>query len=305
VLPAVVVVIALGAGCRPALDDRPWLITRPQIVGWKAEPPEAAPGGTVALQVVAVGPDGPLDTGGTTWRLCRTARPLDESRAVAVACLDPAPADALGDPVQMVIPSDACRLFGPDPAQPAAGAPPSRPVDADATGGYYQPVTLALAGALAVGRERVACGLPGASLAAARAFEAAYQPNRNPVIASLAFSVNGAAIDRSASPIALPATTTVDVEITWAAGSAETFALFDPGTSQVLSAAETLTVSWYVTGGELAGGAAAIADPGQLTSATAWTTPAGPATLEMVTLLRDSRGGSDAARTVLSVGAAR
>ena len=39
------VTAAVAAGCRPSLDDRPWLVTTPQILGVEAQPPEVAPGG--------------------------------------------------------------------------------------------------------------------------------------------------------------------------------------------------------------------------------------------------------------------
>ena len=56
------------------------------------------------------------------------------------------------------------------------------------TGGYFQPVTVAVGGALAIGLERVTCDLPEASLADARAFQAAYHPNQNPSLVGLSFA---------------------------------------------------------------------------------------------------------------------
>src|SRR5262249_28587343 len=81
------------------------------------------------LQVIALdptGPAGPPDAAGTSWTFCRTPKPLGENRVVAPDCLAPAPADAVGSPVEVALPADACRLFGPSPPQPAPGAPPTR-----------------------------------------------------------------------------------------------------------------------------------------------------------------------------------
>jgi hypothetical protein len=292
--------LALGAGCRPSLDDRPWLITRLQTVGWTAEPPEAPPGGVVSLQVVALEPAGAPDTAATTWTLCRAPKPLSEERVVAAACLDTAPPDATGDPVQVTIPSDACALFGPDVPQPAPGAPPTRPHDADATGGYYQPLTIALGASLAVGLQRITCGLPGASLAAALAFRDAYRTNQNPIISALDFTAaDGAPVD----PGNVTAGERVTISAGWPAGSAEGFPIFDAESGSVLVSQEALRADWYVTGGTLDRAAAEITDAATLFTATAWTAPvdAEPTTVQLVLMLRDSRGGSAAARATLTV----
>jgi hypothetical protein len=287
-----------GAACRPVLDDRPWLITGPEIVGWKAEPPEARPGAQVTFTLVAMDPGGAPDTTGATWSLCHTPKPPGESRVASADCLSPtAAADAVGDPVMLAMPTDACRLFGPDPPQPPPGAPATRPRDPDATGGYYQPITAALGPALGVGLERVTCDLPDASLAAARAFQAAYHANQNPTLAGLAFSIGGAPAD----PTAVPAGAAVTVTASWLDGSAETYALFDRATRTVVEALEALDISWFVTGGALDRAADHVTDPNTLSTATTWLAPPEPGTFEVVLVLRDSRGGSDAARAVLVV----
>jgi hypothetical protein len=296
--------LALAAACRPELDDRPWLITRPAILGWKAEPPEAPPGATVTLQVVALDPAGPLDAGdapditATTWTLCHTPKPVGESRAVAADCLAPAPApDATGDPVTLAIPADACRLFGPDVPQPLPGAPATRPRDPDATGGYYQPIALALDGALAVGLARVTCDLPDASLAVARAFQDAYHANQNPALTGLAFAVDGAPAD----PSALPPGARVTVTAAWQAGSAESFPVYDRASRAIVDEQEALAAAWFATGGQLDRGAAQVTDPSVLSTATTWLAPPDPGAFEVVLVLRDSRGGSDTARATLLV----
>jgi hypothetical protein len=294
---ALAFVTTLGLGCRPTLDDRPWLVRGLQIVSVHAAPPEAAPGSTVTLDVVALDPAGPVDTTMTSWTLCRSPKPLDEDRVVSAACLAPAAADAVGSPVAITIPADACRVFGPDIPQPKPGAPPTRPRDPDASGGYFQPLTIALGASLAVGLERIRCDLPDASLAAARAYLDTYQPNQNPALAPLAFSVDGAPAD----PAAVPAGARLHVEASWPAGTAEPFPLFDRSTDTVVPTVETLAVSWFATGGTLDRAAAEIDDPTVLATATTWQAPGGAGAFEIVVVLRDSRGGSDTARVSLMV----
>ncbi len=295
------VISAVGAGCSPSLDDRPWLITRPTIVGWKAEPPEVAPGASVELEAVVLDPAAAADPTATAWTLCHTPKPPAENRVAAVDCVAPAaPPDAVGDPASIAIPTDVCRVFGPDVPQPLPGQPTTRARDADATGGYFQPVTVAVSGALAIGLERVTCDLPEASLADARAFHAAYHANQNPKLVGLDFAAaDGSPID----PGAIPAGSRITIQATWLDGAIETFPVFDRQSRAIVDTAETLTASWYVTGGILGQAATPITDAATLSAATGWTAPAGAATVELALILRDSRGGSDTARATLAVAA--
>jgi hypothetical protein len=289
----------VGAGCSPSLDDRPWLITRPTIVGWKAEPPEVAPGASVELEAVVLDPAAAADPTATAWTLCHTPKPPSENRVAAVDCLAPAvPPDAVGDPVSIAISTDVCRIFGPDVPQPLPGQPTTRARDADATGGYFQPVTVAVGGALAIGLERVTCDLPEASLADARAWQAAYHPNQNPTLVGLSFAAaDGNPID----PAAIPAGATITIQATWLDGAIETFPVFDPRSRTIVDMAETLTASWYVTGGILGQAATTITNAATFSTATGWTAPADTTTVELALILRDSRGGSDIARATLTI----
>ncbi|HLK93066.1 MAG TPA: hypothetical protein VKZ18_24440 [Polyangia bacterium] len=282
--------VALAASCSPTLDDRPWLVTQPQIIGLEASSPEVRPGTAVTFEVVALDPAGPVDTRPTTWAFCSTPKPPAEANVVAPGCLAPAAPDATGSPVSLTVPTDACAVFGPDPPQPAPGQPSARPADPDATGGYYQPIAIALSRSLAVGLERVICDLPQASLAAARAFQAAYVANVNPMIAGLTMTANGAEIDAAA----VAAGTDVQIAVSWPAGTAESFALFDRASASVVEAQETLTASWFVTGGDLDRAAVETSDPTVLSAAATWTAPGQPGPVQLAVTLRDSRGGMDA-----------
>src|SRR5581483_6488527 len=93
------------AGCTPTLDDHPWLITRLTIVGWKAEPPEVAPGGNVTLEALALDPASAVDPTATAWTLCHSPKPPSENRVVAPDFLAAAAPDAVGDPVSIAIPT--------------------------------------------------------------------------------------------------------------------------------------------------------------------------------------------------------
>ena len=78
--------------------------------------------------------------------------------------------------------------------------------------------------------------------------------------------------------------------------------MFDRQSRTIVDTAETLTASWYVTGGALDQPAATITDSAVLSTATGWTAPAGTAMVELALILRDSRGGSDIARATIAVG---
>jgi len=288
---------AAAAGCRPPLDDRPWLVTTLEILGVTADPPEVAPGSAVTMEIVALDPTFAADPAATAWTWCRAPKPLGENRVVASDCLTPAAVDTVGSPVTLAIPGDACEVFGPNTPQPAPGAPPTRPRDPDPTGGYFQPVTTVLGDVTAVALERIACGLPDASLAIARAYQAAYHPNQNPHIAGLTLTVDGAPVD----PTAVPPGARVTIEVSWPADTAESFPVFDRAANTLVDTREVLTASWYVTGGSLDRAAASVDDPSLLSTSTTWTAPPTPTSSEILVLLRDSRGGADAQRATLQV----
>ncbi len=78
--------------------------------------------------------------------------------------------------------------------------------------------------------------------------------------------------------------------------------MFDRRKSRtIVDTAETLTASWYVTGGALDQPTTEITDPAAVTTQTGWTAPAGAAAVELALVLRDSRGGGDVARATLTI----
>ena len=174
-------------------------------------------------------------------------------------------------------------MFGPD--APST----SRPRDADATGGYYQPLRAALAGA-DTGFElaRIHCDLANADAAAATAFAAAYQLNQNPQLLPLGASLDGVPVALTA----IPAGGRVTLEASWPAASAETFAYFDPVSQTVTSQREAMQVAFYVSGGALdTESTGRAADDLATATDDGWNAPAVATTVHLWVVLRDSRGG--------------
>jgi hypothetical protein len=262
--------------CAPPLADTPWLVSAPRVVGVTAEPPEAAPGATVALRAVVAGPSGPVDDAGVRWARCDEPRPFSQNEPVNLDCLA-ALADAGPGPptLALALPADDCARFGPD--APSAGA---RPRDADATGGYFHPVGVQVGGAPGFAFVRLSCPPAGVSFDVARAYAQAARPNTNPRATVRATTAAGEALDLQA----LPKGAEVALEADWSATPPETFALIDAATGALATQLETYDVSWLVTAGELASARSS-------TGRGRWTLPsdAGQGTLWVV--VRDSRGG--------------
>ena len=292
-------VFALGAGCRPAFTSLS-TITDTRVLAVKAEPAEANPGAAVTATALTVSPDGvvlpPL-----AWSLCTTPKPPTENDVVAPACLTPGGTTALGTtaaPLPVTLPSDGCRLFGPDTPPQMAGQPPPQPRAPDVTGGYYQPLRVDLGAASSVALVRIRCALAGASMDVAADFAARYQPNRNPSLASLTAAVDGQPVALDA----LPAGGEVTFTAAWSDDSPETFPVLDPQAQTLGDQREALTVSWYVTAGALAAERSGrAADDPALSADDTWTAPPTPGPAHLYVVLRDSRGGVDFAAYDLNV----
>ncbi|MCC6644322.1 MAG: hypothetical protein IT374_01965 [Polyangiaceae bacterium] len=274
--------VVLLAACRPELGPPDSLVTRERVIAVIAEPPESGPGEAVAYRAVVASPSGPVDGAAATWGFCATPKPLTDNNLVASACL--VDARPIADPARAETPRDACRSFGPDP--PPGGL---RPRDPDVTGGFYQPVRVALGAERAFRLQRVSCSLPSAPLDVAVAFAAAYRPNERPVVRELSLTAEGAPI---APGDRVPGGATIGLRVSWDASAEEPYVVYDPVARALSGRTEALAVTWFVSGGEVAdevtGGAAAHS------SETSWRAPAaGRAWVWAV--LRDERGGVDAA----------
>lgn len=271
-----IALVALAcSACDAALDQRLAIIDRPRVLAVIAEPAEARPGAPITYTAVVAAPGGPV-IAAPAWAFCVAPKPPTEDNAVSDACLDPAAhLVALGTQpaVTAALPTEGCLDFGPE-------TPPGnfRPRDADATGGYYQPIRIDVADQVAFGLSRITCKLATAPGPVAHDYDLRYVANHNPTL----------------NPLALPRVppdTDVTLTAAWPAGAAETYLYYDPRSQTLVTRREAMRLSWFATGGRLAVDASAVAETDPATAvSTTWHTPAaGPATLWLV--LRDSRGG--------------
>ena len=280
---ACVAVGALGT-CKPDFGERASLVTAPRLLAVRAEPPEAAPGGTVTFTPLVASSDGTVAGLHVGWAFCATSKPLGENDVVGADCLGTAVRPISEGPTAVaVMPSDACALFGPEPP------PGARPRDADVTGGFYQPLRAALGGAPTIALLRVVCNLGSASADVAANFKARYHANKNP-----ALSIE---VPTSASPGAR-----LTFHASWPAGDAEAYVAFDGATQTVEGRREAMRVSWFVSDGALDADHTGRdeSDP-QTATDDAWTAPSSAGIVHVWVVLRDSRGGVDFAGADVSV----
>lgn len=273
-LVGVAFTIAALPGCDSQLDQRLAIIDQPRVLAVIADPAEARPGASVRYTAVIASPDGPVTTA-PRWAFCIAPKPPTEDNAVSDRCLDDASLIALGtEPeVTAALPADGCLNFGPE-------TPPGnfRPRDADATGGYYQPIRIDLDDLRAFGLSRITCKLATAPSAVAHDYDLSYVANQSPTL----------------DPLMLPSVapeTDVMLTASWPAAAAETYLSYEPLSQTLVTRREAMRLSWFATGGTLAVDASAVAEADPTTTvSTRWHTPAaGTAYLWLV--LRDSRGG--------------
>ncbi len=304
---------ALAAvGCKPDLGAPPSLVTGPQILAIRGTPPEAAESASVTYDVLAVDVTGTVDCPPIDWAQCLAPDPPANGNDVSSACLtipdDTGPAPTF----TAALPDDACMLFGPETPPPQKGQPPTRPADADTTGGYYQPIratwSVDSGQQLAFALERILCRLANAPVDAAGQYAADYLPNQNPQLADLLLDPAGAATplftagQTPPTPGTIAAGQTVTLQADWSAGSAETFLVWDVVSLSLVMQQESLRVSWFATGGSFEHDASGrSATETETFTQNNWTAPnaAGPVHFWMV--LRDDRGGLDFAEAEIDV----
>jgi hypothetical protein len=296
--PVAAVALALFAllpACVPELDDRSFLVTGPSLLAITSTPAEAAPPAAITYRALYVDENGPRSAD-LSWAFCVARQALTDSGTVSPDCLAPS-----GDSLTLIgsgpsatgpLPSDSCRLFGPDPPDAVTGMPAGRPVDPDPTGGFYQPVRLLVSDAgdvYTIGATRIACGLAGGTATVSSEFAMRYRDNENPAVASLSLvRASGTTRITPDVPGALPGATvmrgeSVTLHATWAAcpttpicgdgicgidetamscpadcttpvgcTGSEQYLLYDLATSSLVAQREVITVAWYATGGTLA-----------------------------------------------------
>lgn len=267
--------VATGsAGCERGLDQRLAIIDAPRVLAVIADPAEAKPGAQVRYTAVVASPDGPV-AASPRWAFCIAPKPPTEDNAVSDDCLDDANLVALGTQpeVTAALPANGCLAFGPE-------TPPGnfRPRDADATGGYYQPIRADVDGLLAFGLSRITCKLATAPSAVAHEYDLSYVANQNPTLYPLVLASVAQHSD-------------VLLTASWPVGAVETYLYYEPLSQTLVTRREAMRLSWFATGGTLDVDASAVSETDTATSvSTTWHTPgAGTAILWLV--LRDSRGG--------------
>lgn len=286
----------LLCACAPDLGASGSLIASATIVAVRADPAEAKPGAAVTFTALVASPSASVGSPQIVWDFCSAPRPLTTDDVVSPACVEGTSLVAAGQGASITAntPVDGCSLFGPDTA--AEGL---RPVDPDATGGYYQPLIAELPRSdTTVDLVRITCDLAGASAATVTAFAAAYVPNANPQLLPLTATIGGA----PASLASVPAGGRVKLEASWPSASAQTYAYYDAASDTITMQREALSVAWYSSAGALdsestgraAGDLATTSDNG-------YTAPSAAGIVHLWIVLRDSRGGVDFATYQLDV----
>jgi hypothetical protein len=287
--------VAAGA-CIPQLGPNDALITSTRILAIRADPAEAAPGAKVTFMAFVAGPDGTVTDAGVDWDFCTAPKPITEDNVVSNECLGSSALVAAGEgpSVTAPTPADGCSIFGPDVSSSGL-----RPRDPDSTGGYYQPLRADLTGTdSAFELARIHCDLANANAAQAAAFAAAYTLNLNPTLLPLTATIAGV----PASLTTIPAGARVELEASWPAASAETFAYFDPVSQTLTTQREAMQVAWYTSTGSLDTESTGRAS-GDMSTTTddGWDAPSTTGTVHLWIVLRDSRGGVDFAETDVTV----
>lgn len=305
--------LAAASACAPELDDRTFLVQAPRVLAVQTEPAEGRPGAELLLRALLARPEEAAEAPALRWSFCKRRKPLAELGPIHPACVEDERARlAIGDglEVRATLPAEACRNFGPDLPEPGRDASAGRPVDPDASGGYYQPVMLMLDDAeqnseWILAKVRLACGLAGATSEQLVEYNRRYHPNTNPTIERL--SIQGASGDEQmlfpADPPSGANTVapgeTLSLRATWPAcdeapcEGAEPYLVLDPQTRELRPRMERIRVSWYTTAGHFErdtsdGGTGETPQVAE----NKWTAPETPGPLRLWLVIRDDRGGA-------------
>lgn len=294
--------------CVPDVGPPPSRLLAPRVVAVTADPPEVAPGESVRLRLWVAKPDGPAtgaELADARWHFCTAPTPPSEDNGVSARCLsDPAallPIADSGAEVVAEVPAEACAWFGPQAPPAGIDDPPARPRDADATGGYYQPLRIVTAAVArpTVAAVRIDCGLATAPPEIASDFRRRYRRNRPPpppqiVITDAAQPLDGAA---------LPAGLSLPLSVRVPTSAAEDYLRFDPASQTLALTPETLRVSWFATAGTLAHSVTPLDDlvVGDSAANNLLDLPAQPGPLFLWAVLRDSRGAASVLSKTLRV----
>jgi hypothetical protein len=322
--------VAPAAACRPDLQQTVSIVSGPQILAVRSDPAQAPPRAAVRYTALVVDSTGPVSAS-AHWAFCNAREPLAELGPVSPKCYQ-ASGDwflpfGFGTQAMGVLPGVACRQFGPEVPQALPNQPPGRPVDPDATGGYYQPVrVLAPSPAgdvIAVAETRLTCGLAGTPDQVAQ-FAGHYVANVNPVVDSLSAGGMPFPADDSGATSRVHPGESLTLDLAWAScpqptggcgdhfcdltetaascpndcatlggcSGAETYVNLDLATHTLVTRREGMQVSWFATAGAFDNDRTGR-DPSDLTNSTTnqWHAPEAPGMTRLWVVLRDDRGG--------------
>ncbi|HEY6880949.1 MAG TPA: hypothetical protein VI299_23150 [Polyangiales bacterium] len=271
-------ILALLAACVDETRDDESTLEAPRVVAVESVPAESAPGESVHLRAIVAAPPGSARAA-LAWSLCTTPRAPVDNTAVSPACATTRERPLEGDALELdlTIPPDACRVFGSE--TPAGSAPNA----ADGTGGYYQPVRVALGEHITVVRQRLRCALAGAPIEVAQAFARDYQPNRAPAIGAVHAWIAGVEYPLDALPHA------PQVELRVELAEAEAYLRYDEREVQLRTERERQTASWFTNAGRVSPARSELA--GTVASAT-WQVPSDVESALVWLIVQDDRGAS-------------
>jgi hypothetical protein len=290
--------LMLASACVPTFDERPWLIDAPRVLAIRAEPPEARPGETIALEALIASPPGAGEPA-PSWAFCVRPRQLAERNTVAPECLaDSEDVVPIPNPFSALVPMEACALFGPDTPPSMPGEPPLRSADPDPTGGYRQPIRVKSDDPtiLAFGHERIHCSLAGAPLDILSDYQARYTFNQNPALASISASIGGGGEQELESLGTIAPGSQVSLRALWDPATAEPYVSYDIASVSLLDRKESIRVSWFATAGSLDSARTSVTEvesrAGTSEVRNVFTAPAEPQGVTLWVVIADSRGGA-------------
>jgi len=328
--------LPLLLACNPEFDTRASRVETPRVLGVRATPAEAPPGASVSYRILVVDQQGNVDDPKVDWSYCTKSKPLNELNDVASECFGEGefvvPIGS-GSSVTGKLPKSGCAQFGPDIPKTPPGQPPGRPTDPDSSGGFYQPVILAVhAGEESINslsETRITCGLANGA-GDIEAYRKATKINENPKIAAVtAVNLDNTVLSDGAvdGPLRVPLGKHVVFATSWstcptepACGDGmctsgetasdcaddcltepvgctgpESYGYVDPTTGQLAPRHESMRVAWFATQGDFDNDhTGRLEEDFALTaSENGWQAPSTPGLVFMWVVLRDSRGGSD------------
>jgi hypothetical protein len=318
--------VLVASGCVADVDVDESRLGAPRLLAVRSEPAEASPNDAVRFVGLYAGAGGVATEAPIEWGFCTARRPLAELGPIARVCLERdggaiAPI-GVGLEVGGAIPSDACRLFGPEPPPAMEGASVGRPVDPDATGGYFQPLAIFDGDRASLFEQRIGCGAFGATQEQAAELTRRYRPNGAPAIDALEAIVGGEVLALGDEAIGVPAGRVV-LSARWAScpasdacgdgvcgidddrgmcaedcaeprtcTGAERYLRFDLASRALMVEKEWLRVSWYTSAGTLELERTGVESENAATSTKNALDLASGEEALVIAVLRDSRGGA-------------